>query len=80
MALTVFSFGRRLITGGEFRDSYCSEQNRGCSRVMQFYLEGRRFSEWIEGNADQELLDVYSGDVTILLNTLEAYPRERRSF
>jgi hypothetical protein len=80
MSLGVYRFGLRLITAGEYRDSYCSKWNSGCSRVTQFYLDGRRFREWIEGKADQELLDAYSGDVTILLDTLEAFPRETLSF
>jgi hypothetical protein len=79
MNLMVFRFGHRAITVGEYRDSYCSEWNSGCSRTTQFYLEGRRFREWI-GREDQELLDAYSSDVTLLLDTLEASPRERRSF
>jgi hypothetical protein len=76
MNLAVYRVGRRVITAGEYRDSYCSEWNSGCSRVAQFGLE----DEWIAGRVDQELLDAYSSDVTILLDTLEAYPRERRSF
>jgi hypothetical protein len=78
-SLMVYRSGHRIITAIEFR-SYCSEWDSHCSRTTQFYLEGRRFSEWVPGRADQDLLDAYSSDVTLLLDALEAFPRESRSF
>ncbi|BDA66250.1 hypothetical protein CAL7716_004160 [Calothrix sp. PCC 7716] len=50
-----------------------------CSQVTGFSVIGRRFNEW-SSTANMQLLEKYSKDITLLLDTLEKYPVEKPNF
>lgn len=81
MLIAVYPSGLKLVSVGDHRDCTENGWTSTCSKIIQFWLSGRRFHEWVRtSKPDPEMLDHYRSDVTLLLDTLESSPLQKPMF